>query len=82
MPLFDTTNKAADATKCQLHEIIVDQNTENSYTHNFDGLYCWCQKTYDHDSNDVMIQCIMCQDWFHDTCIQKVNLIFSIQYKH
>jgi E3 ubiquitin-protein ligase UBR7 len=60
-----------DATKCQLHETVVDQNTENAYNHNFDGLYCWCRKPYDHDSDDVMIQCVLCQDWFHDTCIQK-----------
>lgn len=70
---FASTNTAQDATKCQLHETVVDQNTENAYNHNFDGLYCWCRKPYDHDSDDVMIQCVLCQDWFHDTCIQKVK---------
>lgn len=35
----------------------------------FQGLYCFCDGTYEEDQ--TMIQCVMCQDWFHDFCIKK-----------
>ena len=41
---------------------------DNSYNHNFRGLYCTCCKQYPdpNDSvDDVMLQCIICEDWFH-----------------
>jgi hypothetical protein len=47
-------------------------NTDNNYNHNFDGLYCWCNTAYDHSEEGViMLQCLRCQDWFHEECIKK-----------
>jgi len=46
-------------------------NRKNSYSHNFDGLYCWCYKPYDHESDVTMFQCLRCQDWFHEECIKE-----------
>lgn len=45
-------------------------NAHNNYSHNFDGLYCWCNQPYDHDSDATMFQCVRCEDWFHDECIK------------
>ncbi|KAG6782884.1 hypothetical protein POTOM_012309 [Populus tomentosa] len=45
------------------------ENAENSYNHNFKGLYCSCDRPYpdpDVEAQEEMIQCIMCEDWFHD----------------
>jgi len=56
---------------CTLNSKMDTINTLNQYNQNFKGLYCWCSTPYDHNSNVVMIQCYMCQDWFHDTCILK-----------
>ncbi|CAG7725009.1 unnamed protein product [Allacma fusca] len=41
-------------------------NTGNVYNHNFSGLYCTCERPYpDPDDDDEMIQCIICEDWYH-----------------
>ncbi|KAJ9173723.1 hypothetical protein P3X46_016832 [Hevea brasiliensis] len=45
------------------------ENAENSYNHNFKGLYCTCGRPYpdpDVEEQEEMIQCIMCEDWFHE----------------
>ena len=45
------------------------ENVENSYNHNFKGLYCTCARPYpDPDSEEQieMIQCCLCEDWFHE----------------
>jgi E3 ubiquitin-protein ligase UBR7 len=47
-----------------------DWNEDNQYNHNYDGLYCWCNQTYDHDSDVIMVQCEICQDWYHQQCIE------------
>lgn len=38
------------------------------YGHNFVGKYCWCDLSYNPDV-DEMIQCLVCQDWYHSDCI-------------
>eukprot|EP00475_Leptophrys_vorax_P007055 TRINITY_DN14449_c0_g1_i2.p1 TRINITY_DN14449_c0_g1~~TRINITY_DN14449_c0_g1_i2.p1 ORF type:complete len:268 (-),score=59.06 TRINITY_DN14449_c0_g1_i2:114-917(-) len=43
-------------------------NAENKYGHNFAGRYCYCDSKYDEDQ-DTMLQCILCEDWFHERCI-------------
>lgn len=48
----------------------VEINDRNQYNDNFKGLFCWCKSEYKED--DVMIQCMLCEDWYHDTCIKKV----------
>lgn len=58
-------------------------NAQNKYNHNFVGLYCTCNRPYpesdstlettaDEDptpttSNEEMIQCSICEDWFHSS---------------
>jgi len=53
--------------RCKLEPDKQD-NTENSYNQNFSGLYCTCHRPYpdpDDPVDDVMIQCVVCEDWFH-----------------
>ncbi|KAI8813381.1 hypothetical protein BJ742DRAFT_482016 [Cladochytrium replicatum] len=46
---------------------------ENKYSKNFAGQYCWCDRRYDHTSEEgTMYQCLICEDWKHDRCIGKV----------
>eukprot|EP01099_Mayorella_cantabrigiensis_P006847 TRINITY_DN5853_c0_g1_i1.p1 TRINITY_DN5853_c0_g1~~TRINITY_DN5853_c0_g1_i1.p1 ORF type:complete len:454 (-),score=102.23 TRINITY_DN5853_c0_g1_i1:60-1421(-) len=45
------------------------RNQKNHYDHNFEGLYCWCNQQYDEKTE--MIQCYICQDWFHVDCIEE-----------
>ncbi|KAI7725080.1 hypothetical protein M8C21_014223 [Ambrosia artemisiifolia] len=45
------------------------ENGENSYNHNFKGKYCTCGRPYpdpDAEEQVEMIQCCMCEDWFHE----------------
>lgn len=45
------------------------ENVKNSYNHNFKGSYCTCGRPYpDPDVEDQveMIQCCVCEDWFHE----------------
>uniref|UniRef100_A0A023GKE4 Putative e3 ubiquitin-protein ligase ubr7 n=1 Tax=Amblyomma triste TaxID=251400 RepID=A0A023GKE4_AMBTT len=44
------------------------RNADNKYNHNFRGRYCTCQRPYpdpEDDVDDMMLQCIMCEDWYH-----------------
>ena len=49
--------------KCLLQPNKSDSNPLNVYSDNFKSLYCVCKKVYDGDSE--MIQCVLCEDWFH-----------------
>lgn len=43
-------------------------NSLNSYNQNFTGVYCTCKRPYpdpEDNTDDEMIQCIICEDWFH-----------------
>ncbi|KAJ3304873.1 hypothetical protein HDV03_002255 [Kappamyces sp. JEL0829] len=42
----------------------------NKYNHNFKGINCYCKLLHD-DAKETreMIQCLVCEDWFHDSCI-------------
>lgn len=45
------------------------ENVENSYNHNFKGSYCTCGRPYpdpDVEEQVEMIQCCVCEDWFHE----------------
>eukprot|EP00727_Mastigamoeba_balamuthi_P009167 m51a1_g4873 hypothetical protein (398) ;mRNA; f:370640-372647 len=44
-------------------------NEQNKYTHNWSGAYCVCDGEYKPDE-DVMLQCLACEDWFHDRCLR------------
>ncbi|KAJ1738333.1 hypothetical protein LPJ78_005699 [Coemansia sp. RSA 989] len=62
---------------CQLKKLRTalaeTENTKNKYNHNFWGFYCRCDKFYDASVEPgVMIQCFVCNDWFHNDCIGKL----------
>lgn len=53
---------------CRLCPRKAVRNDENKYNHNFHGVYCTCKRPYpdpDDDVEDEMLQCIMCEDWYH-----------------
>ena len=60
-------------SKCRL-EPEKKENTENIYNQNFSGLYCICSRPYPDPEDpveDVMIQCVVCEDWFHGRHLTK-----------
>lgn len=53
---------------CKLDPIKRDDNEKNQYNQNFSGVYCTCKRPYpDPEDNipDEMIQCVVCEDWYH-----------------
>ncbi|RHZ44123.1 hypothetical protein Glove_757g17 [Diversispora epigaea] len=58
-------------SKCQLEQKPQDALNElNSYNHNYEGLFCWCKVDYDPEKEEAnMHQCVICEDWFHEDCI-------------
>lgn len=63
------------------------ENVENSYNHNFKGSYCTCGHPYpDPDVEDQveMIQCCVCEDWFHEEHIglDSSDEVGSLGYLH
>ena len=60
-----------DCTLNQASEVVAPVNPKNKYTCNFEGIFCWCKRGYSADSNATMIECFLCEDWFHSTCIQQ-----------
>ncbi|ETW06502.1 hypothetical protein H310_02741 [Aphanomyces invadans] len=54
---------------CKLYEGKDPLNKENAYSQNFHGRYCSCHRPYpdpDRTTPEIMIQCIVCEDWFHE----------------
>ncbi|GJQ11678.1 hypothetical protein GpartN1_g3469.t1 [Galdieria partita] len=43
-------------------------NENNKYNHNFFNRFCYCEREYDANSED-MIQCFVCEDWYHISCL-------------
>ncbi|XP_043119492.1 putative E3 ubiquitin-protein ligase UBR7 [Puntigrus tetrazona] len=65
----DCGNEKFHGFKCSLLTEKAGQNVKNSYNHNFFGRYCSCDRPYpdeDDQVNEEMIQCIVCEDWFHE----------------
>ncbi|XP_074565311.1 uncharacterized protein LOC141821840 [Curcuma longa] len=65
----DCGNSKFGEFSCKLHPDKEPVNNENSYNHNFRGSYCTCGRPYpDPDAKEQieMIQCCICEDWFHD----------------
>ncbi|XP_039284364.1 putative E3 ubiquitin-protein ligase UBR7 [Nilaparvata lugens] len=63
----DCGNSLFKGKKCSL-EPNKELNELNSYNHNFRGLYCACERPYpdlEESVPDEMLQCIICEDWFH-----------------
>lgn len=70
----DCGTKKMKNGKCTLNSTGKDVvNEQNKYNHNFFGKYCLCDEPYP-DTNgaevEMMIQCIICEDWFHENCLQ------------
>ncbi|XP_070776926.1 putative E3 ubiquitin-protein ligase UBR7 [Enoplosus armatus] len=64
----DCGNSKFGEFKCQLTPVKDEENIRNHYNHNFNGCYCTCDRPYpdtDDQANDEMIQCVICEDWFH-----------------
>ncbi|XP_075470593.1 putative E3 ubiquitin-protein ligase UBR7 isoform X2 [Ascaphus truei] len=58
----------SDAEKCSYPEEKENFNAVNKYNANFFGLYCTCKRPYpdpEDETPDEMIQCVVCEDWFH-----------------
>jgi E3 ubiquitin-protein ligase UBR7 len=55
---------------CELFAKDTVIGNDNVYNHNYEGLYCWCEKEYKGEEIEGdMFQCLDCQDWFHDLCL-------------
>ncbi|KAM6969392.1 putative E3 ubiquitin-protein ligase UBR7 [Tautogolabrus adspersus] len=64
----DCGNSKFGEFQCQLIPTKDVHNLTNHYNHNFNGCYCTCDRPYpdtDDQENDEMIQCVICEDWFH-----------------
>ncbi|XP_024085323.1 putative E3 ubiquitin-protein ligase UBR7 [Cimex lectularius] len=67
----DCGNSKFGGKKCNLTPEKDDVNDNNNYNQNFKGLYCTCSRPYPdpeaEDDSDVMLQCIVCEDWYHSS---------------
>ncbi|XP_011050924.1 PREDICTED: putative E3 ubiquitin-protein ligase UBR7 isoform X2 [Acromyrmex echinatior] len=63
----DCGNTKFDGKQCNLEKLKSAINTENKYNQNFDGVYCICARPYPDPEGDEddMLQCIICEDWYH-----------------
>ncbi|GJD09007.1 Putative E3 ubiquitin-protein ligase UBR7 [Galdieria sulphuraria] len=53
---------------CKLFPDKPATNETNKYNHNFWNRFCYCEKEYSEDAED-MIQCFVCEDWYHVSCL-------------
>ncbi|KAI0030910.1 hypothetical protein K488DRAFT_19702, partial [Vararia minispora EC-137] len=61
---------AALAHPCTLHPRLEPPNLANAYGRNFHGEFCRCGRPYDAmEEVETMIQCLTCEDWFHESCL-------------
>lgn len=60
------------AVPCTLRKPGFDpQNDANRYNHNFEGSFCYCEKGQVYDAEkeeETMFQCIVCEEWLHESC--------------
>ncbi|XP_020775229.1 putative E3 ubiquitin-protein ligase UBR7 isoform X2 [Boleophthalmus pectinirostris] len=64
----DCGNSKFGEFKCQLIPTKDAENVKNQYNHNYHGSYCTCDRPYpdpDGQDSDEMIQCVICEDWYH-----------------
>ncbi|CAL1289076.1 unnamed protein product [Larinioides sclopetarius] len=64
----DCGNSKFNGKVCTLKPDKDAVNSKNKYNQNFKGLYCSCSRPYpdsEDSTPDEMIQCIMCEDWYH-----------------
>ncbi|KAH0579006.1 hypothetical protein H2248_003176 [Termitomyces sp. 'cryptogamus'] len=54
---------------CILHKTLEEENVLNAYGPNFKAQFCRCGRPYDaRTEQETMIQCLVCEDWFHESC--------------
>jgi len=66
----DCGNSKLNNQPCKLYPNKDSENILNKYNDNFRGIYCSCKRPYpDKEAStpddDEMMQCIICEDWFH-----------------
>ncbi|KAL9849805.1 LOW QUALITY PROTEIN: putative E3 ubiquitin-protein ligase UBR7 [Geothlypis trichas] len=64
----DCGNSKFKNLQCKLLPEKGKVNSGNKYNDNFYGLYCICKRPYPDPEDEIpdeMIQCIVCEDWFH-----------------
>ncbi|OLL23894.1 Protein mlo2 [Neolecta irregularis DAH-3] len=60
------------SSSCRLRKNREPVNSSNQYDHNFQGRFCVCDQFYNPEEESTMFQCLLCEDWFHDTCLSDV----------
>lgn len=53
-----------------VNQINIDALKNRPDFHNFFGKFCYCDKEYVPEDDGLMLQCIVCEDWFHENCIE------------
>ncbi|XP_072895254.1 putative E3 ubiquitin-protein ligase UBR7 [Hemitrygon akajei] len=64
----DCGNSKFSDLQCKFFSDKEKTNCKNKYNDNFFGLYCTCKRPYpdpEDETPDEMIQCVVCEDWFH-----------------
>ncbi|XP_069772313.1 putative E3 ubiquitin-protein ligase UBR7 [Narcine bancroftii] len=64
----DCGNSKFSDLQCKFFSEKEKTNCNNKYNDNFFGLYCTCKRPYpdpEDETPDEMIQCVVCEDWFH-----------------
>ncbi|RLU21895.1 hypothetical protein DMN91_006272 [Ooceraea biroi] len=71
----DCGNSKFDGKECNLDKLKAATNTENKYNQNFYGVYCTCARPYPDPEGDEddMLQCIICEDWYHSKHLECDN---------
>ncbi|OON17660.1 hypothetical protein X801_06501, partial [Opisthorchis viverrini] len=71
-----------DRACCSFTKEKDDENVDNQYNHNFSNSYCICQRPYpdeEYEGNEEMIQCGLCEDWFHvETLYKYLNVSYLL----
>lgn len=81
----DCGNSKFGGAACQLCPDKEPENAANVYNQNYKGVYCYCKRPYpdpekggagdneeDNEEED-MSQCVVCEDWFHDSHMGQVK---------
>lgn len=55
MPVKEPLNEGNDYARC---------------AQNLQGRFCICHQPYDDGEHGDMLQCLVCEDWFHPSCLQ------------
>ncbi|XP_038075037.1 putative E3 ubiquitin-protein ligase UBR7 isoform X2 [Patiria miniata] len=79
----DCGNSKFGSMQCKLIEKDAT-NPDNKYNQNFRGVYCICNRPYpdpEDEIEDEMIQCVVCEDWFHGRHLGDVRVPESNDYQ-